>query len=339
MSLATNLSELSIDPAIPVVLTNALDWVEAHLHEFNPFLAQEDHGVDEVRVKALYELAFTCATAYRMPSEHEQSRFESITNFIIQLVGRHLTPGDLIDNPSLLFSSITHQTLSKEANKESAISIEFLQSIIDTNYITGMERLPFRKMELSYTLDQISICHALPPPEQFYRETLAANHPRLPSLNLTDAYAITHTIFYLTDMGHSIPPYLRSEELIELRWLCRTLAGIYLRTSNLDILGEFVICLHQLGDSPTLTLRTAWHRLISSQDPSGFVPGPAFSRSRQRALPDDEQAGYVFLNCYHTTLVTIIACLHWLYETRAEHKDGYEAISILRCAHVESSEG
>ena len=115
-------------------------------------------------------------------------------------------------------------------------------------------------------------------------------------LDATDAYALTHTVFHLTDFGADpggLPQEL--QEYLHL-WL-PVWVEMVTETKTWDLLAELLIvdaCLTTPQAYPQ-----AWRLLALAQHPDGMVPGGTTTAPR-----DPEQT---FRHHYHPTLVAVIA--------------------------------
>jgi hypothetical protein len=115
-------------------------------------------------------------------------------------------------------------------------------------------------------------------------------------LDAADAYALTHTVFHLTDFGADpggLPQEL--QEYLHL-WL-PVWVEVVTETTAWDLLAELLIvdaCL-----TTPQTYPQAWELLALAQHPDGMLPG-----GTSKAPRDPEQT---FRNHYHPTLVAVIA--------------------------------
>lgn len=115
-------------------------------------------------------------------------------------------------------------------------------------------------------------------------------------------YALTHTVFHLTDWGRMpdrvperIDGYLRT-------WLPAWADGC-LESGQWDLTGELLAVAATLpGPPPAELLDEVWPVLADVQHPTGCVPetGPP---AQDTTAPDP----YPFIDCYHSTLVTAFA--------------------------------
>lgn len=109
-------------------------------------------------------------------------------------------------------------------------------------------------------------------------------------------YAVTHTVFHLTDWGahpEELPDYLQTY----LRAWLPVWVEVYLEAGHWDLLGELLIvdlCLTEPGYHPD-----AWAALARAQQPDGLLPaGPG-------RVP--QEIAKAFRNHYHPTVIATIS--------------------------------
>jgi hypothetical protein len=115
-------------------------------------------------------------------------------------------------------------------------------------------------------------------------------------LDAAAAYALTHTVFHLTDFGAD-PGGLPQELQEYLHLWMPVWVDVVTETKAWDLLAELLIvdaCL-----TTPQTYPQAWEHLAQAQYPDGMLP-----RSATKAPRDPEKA---FRNHYHPTLVAVIA--------------------------------
>ncbi|MFE0021742.1 DUF6895 family protein [Amycolatopsis sp. NPDC059021] len=132
-------------------------------------------------------------------------------------------------------------------------------------------------------------------------QSIVAGSPDPLFLRDDEAYALTHVVFYATDFGARPMP-----DASALTGLLRTLAGSYLTAGNLDLAGEFLLCLTALGSSCPVTAH-GFRVLSDAQRPDGAVPGPLHDPARWSGLRGDAAEAYLFGTCHHTTMVAAMA--------------------------------
>lgn len=288
-------------------LLRAAAWVDQHIDLFTPHDANNNPLFGEDSIKFVSELAFACICGLESDIAEIKPFIERFTRHINQFIDREAFALLLIEHQLFIGAYLQIHRLNQLSRHSGVISNQLLQTLLDTTCLSHPSRVPFRTMDLAYSIERAGLRHALPPLAALYRTTLAAGSLHLPALTTYDVYCFTHTIFYLTDMGQALPAYLGAAELQRLRQACHLLTGMYLRGNDLDLLGELLICLYQLGKPARHTAEVAWRRIEQTQDAEGFVPGPYFSRERQASLSGQARRRYTFLQTYHTTLVAMVA--------------------------------
>ncbi|MGX6995240.1 DUF6895 family protein [Pediococcus acidilactici] len=165
------------------------------------------------------------------------------------------------------------------------------------------ERTPFRMMDTKYSLNKAGIKDNLPSYEEIYAETILGKGLSIYYLRPMTEYSITHTIFYLTDMGRTT----------KYNWLLHPKVNLLekmmmecMLKKDLDILGELVLCgifLNlQSNDKFVNTLKQGYEYIEKSQDSDGSFPAPIDHKYFDRKKRFNER--------YHTTLVCtgVLAC-------------------------------
>ncbi|MDT7712087.1 MAG: hypothetical protein QOG46_776 [Pseudonocardiales bacterium] len=115
-------------------------------------------------------------------------------------------------------------------------------------------------------------------------------------LDVAAAYALTHTVFHLTDFGAD-PGGLPQELQQYLHLWLPVWVEVVTETKAWDLLAELLIvdaCLTEPQTYPR-----AWERLAQAQDPDGMLP-----HGITRAFRDQQKE---FRHHYHPTLVAVIA--------------------------------
>ncbi|MFE7484289.1 DUF6895 family protein [Streptomyces sp. NPDC057552] len=120
-------------------------------------------------------------------------------------------------------------------------------------------------------------------------------------------YALTHTVFHLTDWGRmpdrvpqKIDGYLRT-------WLPAWADGC-LESGQWDLTGELLAVAASLpGPAPVELLDAVWPVLADVQHASGCVPETGVPARDPAPGPGEAPDPYPFIDCYHSTLVTAFA--------------------------------
>jgi hypothetical protein len=177
---------------------------------------------------------------------------------------------------------------------------------VDQEAVNSRERIPFGMMDLCYALNKANIRHPFPTLRSLYHKTLLAKDPAILSLNLNDAYDITHIIFYLSDFGFRKFTEISAQQLPKVRWIITSLTGLYLRDQDWDILAELLLCYYCLRWYPYPIYEVAWNNLLNAQRVDGSIPG---SSRNEKLKTKSKSWNKNFIQSYHATIVTAIACL------------------------------
>lgn len=182
-----------------------------------------------------------------------------------------------------------------------------------SGYFMGMERMPYRDMDLAYSLWRLGYVNAGDRMDEMFANTAFGRGQSLPKYSVDDIYSLTHAIFYLTDVGFKpLTDTLDDETVSRLRRDLIGLTAIMLRGDNCDILGELMLCWIFCGVVPKgyeqNLFRICMDRMIAAAVDDGCVPFS--SRSRERYLAGEAP----FKEVYHTTLVAAI-----LFAIAGEH--------------------
>ena len=119
-----------------------------------------------------------------------------------------------------------------------------------------------------------------------------------------DAYAYTHTVFYLTDLGRRPEA---AGDAAEVADLCDAGASRSLARADFDLFAEFALCALFAGAGPTPALRLGLYAWANAWDDLGCVPDRALDR-----LGDNRDRKSVFFAIYHANLVAgLLAATLW----------------------------
>ena len=285
----------------------AVQWVVANLESFDPIA--HDGSVKVDTVKPFAELAFLASIVEQKRHSVYKEAFRAATEFVERTAQRNQLRDRFLRQPSLflLYGNI-YTALERWSRQEHSWHLP-IQRLIDSGYLTTMEMVPFRKIDLFNMLEATGYRHDLPSPQELYRNTLAFRMPSVLYLTNDDAYAITHTLFYLADFGSQDLRLFLGERYADTVMYVEMLLGMYLRKQNWDIAGELLICCDCLGSRPEPFYRLGWEGIARAQLDSGEIIGPKFDRNSPKLAAAAEARKYCFDQNYHTTLVGIGAAL------------------------------
>jgi len=292
-----------------LVLSRASDWLRRELESFDQRGWKKD--LDEARRTALAELALVSLLLRRLPPAAGDYGWlvEPATRLLVRAFRRKQVHGFLFEGPVAAFAGhlLIWLALPPEI-AESIVTRSRLERLLDERNVTRVERTPTRLLELRYVLDLADLRHELPGWRALYRRTLAASRPVTASLEPSDIYAITHTVFYITDFGREPGRALSSAERVRLIQLTDELRRRTTRAGHWDLVAELILTRCCLAGAPSKADGVGWEALARAQAADGTFLTPARQHLLESlASEPEERRELIFLASYHTCLVTILA--------------------------------
>ncbi|MFJ3877688.1 DUF6895 family protein [Streptomyces sp. NPDC090077] len=285
----------------------ALGWLDGNLDHFDPFSAGA-RPAGHARAKAVLELALLRHCAARLPRPAEA------------LGGAEALVGKLWQDPELprLLAGVPQYAdaygLVFAALAPDGIDTAQVRAVLarlDPAYLSPRGKSPYQRIELRHYADKAGVPHTVEPyAELLPRSPLLAFRAAGPAdgapLTLPQAYAVTHTAFYLGDFGRTSPG-LAGDALAHALDLVDRLLWHSVEHDLWDLAAELVLTRFVLGTDPLDTPpgAAAVDCLVRAQRPDGALPGRS---AAQRAHPS-APAGEFFRKAYHTTLVTALTAL------------------------------
>lgn len=182
-----------------------LNWL---WHHRNQFLIV-DSGDKEMpwEVKSLVELAFLLTVLHRHDLTCKRSR--QLTEFVAQAAQDFDWHELAAFDPSAATVIATIGWFCDVSGVKRPFENDYLNYLVHVCFFDGMDRLPYRQMDLAYNLAGIGIPdyeHTLIP--CFHQTAFGQSQP-IVRYSVGDIYSLTHTIFYITDTGlHPLPSEL-----------------------------------------------------------------------------------------------------------------------------------
>ncbi|MCF3182347.1 hypothetical protein IPZ70_20700 [Streptomyces polychromogenes] len=291
----------------------ALGWLDANLDHFDPF---SEHAQPTVlaKAKAALELALLCHCASRLPDPSQA------------LDGARALVGKLWQDPDLpaLFAEVPgyasayaliYAALAPDATDSGPVRATL--DGLDPEFLSPRGKSAYQRIEIRHYADKAGVRHTVEPyaellplsPLVAYRAAGpaddAASQDGAP-LTEPQAYALTHTAFYLGDFGRTAPG-LDQQALAHARDLADRMLRHCVAHERWDLAAELVLTQYVLGSEPleTPSGAAAVECLVRAQRPDGALPG----RSAALAAHPSATAGEFFAKAYHTTLVTALMAL------------------------------
>ena len=187
------------------------------------------------------------------------------------------------------------------------IEVSFLKEIIQKSYDLSVnvspEVLPFRKMEYYFSLLGLGIYDdqgLLASIRTVANNSILASNFDLFNYSIFEEYAITHSVFYLTNMGKEP---LEIEQFPGLSNIILVLLCKNMLQKDLDLLGEFIIDMCCCNIRHNL-LDVACRYIIKEQENNGVFLCPL--RNNNVNLVDQTDIKHYFKANYHTTYVCLM---------------------------------
>lgn len=195
------------------------------------------------------------------------------------------------------------------------------RQLVDIQHVTRLamaftkERIPFRDLDLRYVYWKITGDVKAKDSMYDFASRGCLRELASPSLvSYDDDYAITHTIFYLTDFGADPWPVragIAQREAVD--GILEALRIYPKNQKNLDLRGEFLLSRRYLRTEFSV-VRTELQSIAAAQNAEGWWDGPVdlSAKLREEEIPANY---WKFMLNYHTTLVCREAVAAWSVKT------------------------
>ncbi|MEU2391398.1 hypothetical protein [Streptomyces sp. NPDC007369] len=290
----------------------ALGWLGGNLDHFDPLSAgarSATHG----KAKAALELALLCHCAARLADPPEA--LDGAGALVRTLWQDPYLPGLFADLPRYASTyGLIYAALAPDGIDDTQVRATL--SRLDPAFLSPRGKSPYQRIELRHYADKAGVRHTVEPYAELLPDSplvaFRAAEPGGPAsqdgapLTGPQAYAVTHTAFYLGDFGRTAPG-LHGEALAHARDLVDRLLRHCVGHDRWDLAAELVLTQFILGSEPLETPAgaAAVECLLRAQRPDGSVPGRSAALAAHPSAPGAEFFG----KAYHTTLVTALMAL------------------------------
>ncbi|MFJ3232404.1 DUF6895 family protein [Streptomyces sp. NPDC086787] len=283
----------------------AVAWLTARRAMLDPREARPD-SVLFVR-KALIETAFLVGLRARLDDTPLDGDYADILQQVADVAGEP-SYREMIarDEQALLLYAGTYAAL-RLCGRDDPEFRHVIQQAVDGGYAAAFERVPYRQLDLLHTLYLCGVEHDLPAMDTVLPFTLLCRNPNVLKLADADVYAITHTLFYVTDFGLREPVWPDGHGTGAAVELLEALLVLAEGRANADLVGELLCCLYCLGVDDSQAADRAWDFLESVQEDNGRVNGPV--GVVHPGLDHGDEGFRHWAEGYHTTIVTALAGL------------------------------
>ncbi|MEU1433800.1 hypothetical protein ABZ438_06850 [Streptomyces sp. NPDC005786] len=285
----------------------ALDWLGKSLDHFDPYSSSAPSAT-HTKAKAALELALLCHCAARL--DNAPGSLTGAADLVRALWRRPDFP-DLFDvHPGHASSYWLIYTALAPAG------IDGTPMRLSPGFLSPHGKSAYQRIEIRYYADKAGVRHGIEPYADLVPlSPLVASPAAEPEtaepggtepLAAPQAYALTHTAFYLGDFGRT-DPGLPGDVTAHARGLVRRLLNHCVAHDRWDLAAELLLTEFILGGDPLRTPSgaAAVECLARAQSPDGSIPG----RSAALRATGADTAGEFFDKAYHTTLVTALMAL------------------------------
>ncbi|WP_025027998.1 DUF6895 family protein [Caldalkalibacillus mannanilyticus] len=305
----------TVDEKVCELANTSLDWIIRNIEFFDV----RNQVSDDFRwkLKTYVELVFLTNYLLRSKLYEQDQRLQKIIQFNLDICQSFDVEAMIYHDPDGLAGlAIVEEFL--QLTDETKLSFAFTLAKFWAYQVTDiLKKIPFRLMDLKYSLERAGIANDLPSYRELYNRTVLGKKAAPPYMSTMDIYSITHTVFYLTDMGHARNLIVDTKELQAIFQTLLKLLAISISERNLDLMGELLMCLSFLEPhveqeaAPHLT-ELAWNLIYTGRLPEGAIPSVTFHAPQLSGLSQKEQEKHIFTHCYHPTLVIAGATTAWM---------------------------
>jgi hypothetical protein len=284
----------------------ALSWVTRNLRFYD---LTGGPSRSELRFKAFVELVFLALPLLRGANPPRAAH--TIAEFAHGVISRCDWDGALATDPATaLFGCAIALDLTRVMGLRFPVAIEKLRVLAADGVGEDLERVPYRRMDRAYSFARAGLVDE-PDLRALFHATGLGTSASAPVFSRHDLYGITHTLFYVTDMGfRPAELFLAPDELNRARRAVRLGTAVARADRDPDLLGEMLLCWAALDIPPDELTTAGWRFIFDWQRDDGSVPPPS---SFVPPVTDDadERARITWEYRYHTTMVTALAGAIW----------------------------
>lgn len=275
-----------------------IGWLHAHENDFK--IRRDNNAAVPWQVKPLAELMFLLTALNRHGVRN--SSLDELSDSAALEANRFDWHELAAYDPSAATGMALVADFFRTIGRPEPFDSRFFGSLNQIEYFEGMDRLPYRDMDLAYNLARIVSPHYQQDIARWFRSTAFGRKQHVARYTIDDVYSLTHAIFYLADLGMRNPKeLLDAATAARLRSELATLTGAMTRADNTDVLGELLMCWIFCGIEATplnqIVFDHALHQMMAAVTADGAV-APTASIFHQA-----KEGKATFKQLYHTTLV------------------------------------
>lgn len=291
-AVSTNLQTIS-----EKIFDNAEKWLEKNIEYFD-LTIKRNAVTEELQFKAFIELLFM------MDMFYPQKLFDNkISNKIINLekkvVNNISFTSYFFSDPTLIsgIQEITHFNNNYAVTQ--ANELQHFKNMIHAKIDILAQRTPYRLLDATYSMYKADVKTNLNSRKYYYDLTvLPQKNFNYLYLSDSSAYSITHSLFYITDMGREKPIFL---DYTSINKILANMIVFYSCKNNMDIMGESLLSMYFIDKqlvNKDIAL-SALKLIKKNQSKDGYIYSPRHLEDTN--LSEEE----IFFENYHTTMVNL----------------------------------
>jgi hypothetical protein len=288
----------------------SLEWLSRNLHQFSPF----EKSDSSPRIQPFAELAILYERLRSVPSGPLAKRLElprHLRRWRRFLLGHcedraYAELGRRI--PSNTYDLLLPYLNLRATGHRSPFHEETFERARARGVLFAAEAVPHRVLDREYFLWKSGLAKSEPDWLNLYATTALALAPDALHVDKDTAYAITHTLFYLSDLCRRPLPFDEAEAERVTRML-DCLMVHYWRLQHWDLLGELLVSRVSMPAQESRLATAASAAFLKAWRPEGCILGEGLEIEGLDKAPPSERASAIFRACYHTTLVGVIYCI------------------------------
>lgn len=215
--------------------------------------------------------------------------------------------------PSYGYAILLPYIALRSTGYRSSFNEESIKLSWSRGFLFSVELVPHRVLDREHFLWKAGLRSSEPDWLKLYAETVLAVTPDPLHIDKEATYAITHTLFYLSDWGRRLPPF-QEAEAARVTSILDCLIVHYWRLSHWDLLGELLANRVSMRARESRLEAGAAAAFLKAWRPEGCIPGEGFEIEGLGKAPPSEKESIIFRECYHSTLVGVLYCVSALQQ-------------------------
>ncbi|MGH7866050.1 MAG: DUF6895 family protein, partial [Candidatus Dormibacteraceae bacterium] len=288
----------------------AVTWLAAHGELFDPeaYKSSDRYG-RAVSRKALVDLSTLLVCRLRFTKISLEPPYQKLLSVLVRITSRpswrNLIPRHA---RSLWLFGLPYAALYLAGRDDAALRSVMTQTVA-IGLPATVEKAPYRHLDHLHFLRAGNLPHSLPTEAAVFPLTLLGADPNPLLLSESDAYAICHSVLYMTDFGQRQDYWPARYPVSKANYILSVLLEFYHAEEQLDLVAELLAAMGALGVPMAGQVSEGLSLLVDMQRADGSLVGPLHLVSTD-ASPVDRRHPYPeWLERYHTTIVAALAAL------------------------------